>query len=902
MDRKRLKSQRRSLPRSKRWFGLLLLVFIGFMTTLLPVQVQAVPNHGVAQVQTNQHLSEQDIDLLQRGKSLYEAGSFSEAIAPLRQAATTFEAQREHANQAIALVYLASALEPLERWQEANQAIQQAIGLLTAPTLKRQPNTTPILAQALNVQGILQLAQGQESAALETWQHAEAIYRSLNDLTGVLGNQMNQAKALQALGFYRRATTLLQQVNQSLQTQPDSLLKLAGLRNLGNVLQVTGDLQQSRTLLQQSLAIAKKLRDERQISEAEADLQISSILQNLGNTARAQGETDAALTFYRQVAAIAPATRKIQAEILQLSLLVQVERWMEAQTLWSQIQPHLADLPLDRPGIYARIQLAQALMGKNGQDSSSARVDRLVTPITIAQLLAQGIEQARSLNDRRAESYATGVLGHLYEQTQQWQVAQSLTQQALILAQEIDAPDVAYQWQWQLGRLLARQEERNPSGNKAASVAPTSQRYESAIAAYTEAFNTLQTLRSDLVAMNPDVQFSFRESVEPLYRQFVELLLQGQDGQPRQKHLRQARQVIESLQLAELDNFFREACLDARPVQIDRIDAKAAVIYPIILPEQLAVVLSLPNQPLSYYRTALPQSETERIIDKMQQSLRETAFLQERLPIAQQVYDLLIRPLQSTLKANEVETLVFVLDGSLRNLPMAALHDGQQYLIENYSIGLAPSLQLLQPQPLKRQPLKGLLGGLSQSRQGFPALPNVEFEINQIQSQMPAQILLDQTFTNTAVQNKIDTTPFPIVHLATHGQFSSNVDETFVLTWDGRITVKQLDQFLQTREREQRSVELLVLSACETAAGDRRAALGMAGFAVRSGARSTLATLWAVNDRSTSLLMVKFYQAIAQAGVTKAEALRRAQLTLLKQPKYENPYYWAPFILLGNWL
>ncbi|MBD2020728.1 CHAT domain-containing protein, partial [Leptolyngbya sp. FACHB-36] len=461
--------------------------------------------------------------------------------------------------------------------------------------------------------------------------------------------------------------------------------------------------------------------------------------------------------------------------------------------------------------------------------------------------------------------------------------------------------DIAYQWQWQLGRLLAVQGDSRASVK---TVVPVSrQPYGSAIAAYTDAFNTLQSLRSDLVAINPDVQFSFRESVEPLYRQFVELLLRSAPGsEPSQNNLKQARQVIESLQLAELDNFFREACLDARPVQVDQIDTQAAIVYPIILPNQFAVILSLPNQPLSYYQTALSQAETERILAQMQQSLRETAFPEERLPIARQVYDLLVRPLEAKLTASEVKTLVFVLDGSLRNLPMAALHDGQRYLVETYRVALAPGLQLLQPQPLKRQPLTGLLGGLSQSRQGFPALPNVELEVSQIKSTLPTQVLLDQTFTNTTFQSKIDTTSFPIVHLATHGQFSSNVDETFVLTWDDRITVKQLDQLLQTREGNQRPIELLVLSACETAAGDQRAALGMAGFAVRSGARSTLATLWSVNDRSTALLMVEFYRAIEKAGVTKAEALRRAQLALLKQPEYENPYYWAPFVLLGNWL
>ena len=139
------------------------------------------------------------------------------------------------------------------------------------------------------------------------------------------------------------------------------------------------------------------------------------------------------------------------------------------------------------------------------------------------------------------------------------------------------------------------------------------------------------------------------------------------------------------------------------------------------------------------------------------------------------------------------------------------------------------------------------------------------------------------------------------MHIATHGQFSSQADRTFIVAWNSQINVKELDNLLRRREQEKpRPIELLVLSACETADGDNRAALGLAGVAVRAGARSTLATLWRVNDKSTATLMVKFYQELAKEGVTKAQALRRAQLSLLEN-EYKSPYYWAPFVLVGNW-
>lgn len=382
------------------------------------------------------------------------------------------------------------------------------------------------------------------------------------------------------------------------------------------------------------------------------------------------------------------------------------------------------------------------------------------------------------------------------------------------------------------------------------------------------------------------------------------LLLEPTNGQEAsQDNLRKAREVIESLQLAELDNFFKEACLTGRPAQVDQVDSRSAVVYPIILPNRLEVVLSIPKQPLRHYATPISQKNLESLVDQMQRSLRRTSSSRERLAISTKLYDLLIRPAEADLAASDIKTLAFVLDGAIKNLPMAALYDGRQYLIEKYSLALTPGLQLLDPRPLQRQQLKVLVGGLSEERQGFSALPGVEAEVQRITAEVPTQVLFNQTFTTDTFQTQVSGSPFRVIHLATHGQFSSNADNTFILTYDRRIDVKQLGELLQTRaQATQNPIELLVLSACQTATGDRRAALGLAGVAVRSGARSTLATLWAVDDQSTSSLMVGFYQELARSGTTKAEALRQSQLQLLQRPEFRHPFFWAPYVLVGNWL
>jgi len=813
--------------------------------------------------------------LVQRGRELYEAGLFSQAVTVWQQATSAFKTQRDVLNQAMVLSNLSLAFEQLGQWPQATAAIADSLKLLQTPQHGGgSKERLKILAQALNTQGSLQLALGQSEQALTTWQQAAATYAQAGDEIGTTRSLINQAQALQALGLYLRAKTTLTQVSQTLQKQPDSLIKTAGLRRLGNTLRVVGDLDQSRQILQQSLTVAQHLK---------SPLDIRESLFSLGNTARARADTQAALAFYQQAAtASSSVITRIQAQLNQLSLLLETDQVSAAQELSPQIQSQLPNLPLNQTAIYARIDFAQSLMKLGSRGVS-------------AQLLATAVQQAKSLGNQRAEAYALGNLGGLYEQTQQWSSAQDLTQRALLLAQAINAPDIAYRWQWQLGRLLKAQGDT-----------------QGAIAAYTQAVSTLQSLRRDLVAINPEAQFSFRDEVEPVYRQLVDLLLQSQgNSYPTQPNLVQARSVIESLQLAELDNFFRTACLEAKPVLIDKVidqeNPTAAVIYPIILPDRLEVIVKMPQQPLRHYTIHESQSKVEQTLERLRQEITEPDTIKDVRSLSQQVYSWLIQPYVAELEKSKVKTLVFVLDGSLRNIPMAALYDGKQYLLEKYAVALNLGLQLLNPKPFPKGQLKALTAGLSEAppNSTYSALPEVNFELNLIeQAGVSTRELLNQQFTSKALEKQIDSSAFNVIHLATHGQFSSQAKDTFILASDGPINVNELDNLLRTRNQSRlEAVELLVLSACETATGDRRAALGLAGVAVRAGARSTLASLWHINDQATAIFIGEFYRELTKAKVTKAEALRRAQLTLLKKyPNYSRPGYWAPYVLVGNWL
>jgi CHAT domain-containing protein len=856
--------------------------------------------------------------LLEKGRKFYDDGNFSEAVIVLQQAATLFQSQGNKLEQAGTLTNLSLSFKQLGQQEAANNAITQSLKILQSEK-KQGRKQQQILAQSLEIQAELQLQQGKAEAALLYWKQAEVNYQNIGDESGKIRSLINQTIAQQKLGFYRQARISLEEIYSQLEKQPDSLMKGTALRSFGDVLQLVGDLEKSRQILLQSINITQKLQLIEENSEA---------LLSLGNTEHAfahriqtephlgnfekntplscanpktqnQISTEA-LPFYQQAVQLyaeaantssSPITQ-IQAKVNQLNIFLELQQWSEIKKLLPNLQLQLTQISPSQSTIYATINFAQTLTC-----IKQATTIDFPTWKEIAQIVAKATQQAQNIGDKRSQTYAFGVLGWLYLETGDVSNARKLTEQALKRSQNIGATDITYLWQWQLGYILSLQDD-----------------IEGATALYTEAFNTLKSLRNDLVALNPDIQLSFRDNAEPVYRQLVDLLLQNKQSPVSQENLKQARDVIEALQLTELENFFREACLLAKPQQIDEVidktDTTAAVIYPIILKDRLEIILKLPKQnELRHYTTKKTGSEVEQILERLQQYLREIDRINEVKQLSSQVYSWLIEPLMTELEKSKIKTLVFVLDGSLRNIPMSALYDSkhQQYILEKYAISLTPGLQLLNPKPLAKGRIDALIAGVSETRniegRNFTSLKNVEDELKQIRTEIPhSQELLNQNFTTVNLKNKINSATFSVIHLATHGEFSSNVEKTFILTWEKLLKVRDFDNLLRVSNQDtsKKTIELLVLSACQTATGDKRATLGLAGVAIRAGARSTLATLWSVDDKSTAELMSKFYQELDNKTLTKAEALRRAQLAILSN--YESPYFWAPYVLVGNWL
>jgi len=836
--------------------------------------------------------------LIQQAQARSRQGEAEPAIALLTTAAAQFASQGDSLNQVMALGNLAATHLSIGQGPPAAAALAQALTLVN--TQPPTPDQQRILAQLWDVQGQQQMEQGQPQAALEVWRQAATLYAAQNQTALGMQNQVNQARAFQSLGLYPRACqTLLRSLAleattcdltetawHPLTTATATPERLLAMTQLGNVLRVLGHLDPAVALLEIAFKQAQTLGN----PEATAMVQlqqgnvwrVQAVQPTLTSTQREQAR-QAAIAAYQQAAQVPIPILSRQAQANLLSFLVATGDETAAIAEWPALKPGLAQLPPSRTGLEIRLNLAESLLSLLAASAGGGGEGNPIVIADVETLIQTAVQQAAALGHDRLEAQALGSWGRFAELQGQPTSAIALTQRALALVPPFQAPEVAYPLFWQLGRLQADQGQR-----------------DAAIAAYGQAIQILASLRGDLVAVNPEVQFSFREQVEPIYREFVGLLVGG--ANPAQADLQRARQVIESLQVAELDNFFQDACAETKPQAIDDLDRTAAVVYPILLPDRLTVIVSIPNQPLLHYSTAIARPALESTLRDLRLALQPDAFPDEYLATAQSLYDLLIRPAVPQLTQHQIKTLVFVLDGYLRNIPMAVLNDGEQFLMEQYNLALTPGLQLLASQPLGQTPVRTLMGGLAEGRQGFTPLPAVEGEVAEIAATVPAEVLLNQTFTRENLQAQMTRQAFPVVHLATHGQFSSQAEDTFILTWDDRISVKQLDQLLRSRDqRKQNPLELLVLSACETARGDDRAALGLAGVAVRSGARSTLATLWQVNDVSTAAFMAYFYQELTKPGITKAQALRNAQTALKQEPEFQKPFFWAPFILVGNW-
>jgi CHAT domain-containing protein len=870
-----------------RKFSLIISLFLA--ATVSPVFAQSTP------------------ELIQQAKTNYQQQNYAESAQLWQKIADNLAKQGDLYNQAIALSNLSLTHQNMGNWQQAKENIETSINLLE--NFPKDAKNLEVLAKSLDIKGKLQLDIGESENAAETWKKAEGIYREINQEEGIIQSQINQAQAMQDLGLYPRACkTILQALSINAETcnitqkdfdsiflTPLSSVKIRGLIGLANLFRLTGNLNSSEIILTKILESNSEIdpEDKNQIYLSLGNTQkaIKKNLDSLENSKKpSKPYLEKALNNYEKAAEFNVFTTKSQALLNEFNFLIESQKWQSAKNLLPEILQDIQKMPLSRSRIYAQISTAKNLVCLHQENLSCFQYDvyTSVDNSDSIEMLNQAIAESQKLKNKRAESLAIGALGRIYELQNNPNKAIEETEKALKIARQIQSNELAYQGHWQLARLLKNQDKAQ------------------AIQYYEQAYTILNQLRGDLVSLSPDVQFSFKETVEPVYREYVDILLKQN---PSQEDLQKSREIIESLKIAELNNFFRDNCLEsqvAKSSDLETRDTQTAIFYPILLKDRIEIIVSLGGKTLKNYKTYLPNSQIDEELKTIIRSLRNED--RDFQPLLKKWYGILISPIEGDLIANKINNLVFVPDGLLRNIPLAALYDGEnkKYLVEKYSTALAPSLNLITPQILNPETQIFLAAGLTESPKApeWSKIPKVKTELENITQRTGSEsnLLFNESFTENNLENKLDIVQVSNLHLATHGQFGSTPEDTFLLTWDGAINLNQLEQLLRTEQSKNRVIDLLVLSACETAQGSEKVSLGLAGIAVRAGVRSTIASLWQVSDDSTQQLMTQLYSELTKdPKPTKAEALRQAQLFVLENPKFSHPYYWSAFVLVGNW-
>jgi CHAT domain-containing protein len=736
---------------------------------------------------------------------------------------------------------------------------------------------------------------------------------------------VQRGEVYQVLGHYGEAMVDYGRAHDLAKAMGHKLLTILADHAMGYLLFLQGEAVPAEALLRSALGKARSLN---------SSLLVASCTHRLGTVLSGMGRSEEAYLFFREALEQARKANDpgLEAGILrnQAHLLSDDVRAMKklfkARNLTRQVKPlnERMDLLL---GIGAEAQKRKT------NDSVLLAFDALNAALALA--LDRG--------SVRQQSQALGGLGELYEHLGQWDEAHTVTGQALEKAQAIQAHDLLIYREWQMGRLLRAKGKQNK-----------------AVAAYRRAIYHIQAIRHDIPVGNQGGASSFHGIFASIHQGMADLLLSLAAQEPRQEVrqdlFREAQEVVEGTKLSELRDYFRDPCLAALSRGIETLSPDTAVLYPILLPDRLELLVKAGGQFLCK-TSPIQRDRLEGQVLELAHRLRKGLAFKEQ---ARKLYDGLLRPVISILEDHKVKTLVHVPDGVLRLLPMAALMDGEHFLVERYALVTVPGLTLLAPAPLGKYQKKTLLAGISDpgpviydlpqrywdtlgNRGGFIpekairglslevadscvaensakqdkasvdtanlvrqalALPGVKLEIERLSGHLSGKVLFNEDFRLEDFSSELQDASYSIVHIASHGFFGGAPEQNFIMTFDRRLDMNLLETLLRPKQLADQPVELITLSACQTAEGDDRSPLGLTGVVVKSGARSALGSLWPVSDLAAQELFPAFYALLddPDSPSSKAEALRKAQLLLLEQEAFRHPFYWSSFILVGNWL
>ena len=564
----------------------------------------------------------------------------------------------------------------------------------------------------------------------------------------------------------------------------------------------------------------------------------------------------------------------------------------------------------------AALLLGETAASVSAQLNSPDRQQRLLEVAFLS--LNRALSDSRALDDSRLESYALGLIGRVYGLKGRTEDAVRLTERAIVVSEENNINESLFVWYGQYAGLKERQGE-----------------VAAALTAYERATREIQAIRPAIAAGYSRVgQSSSRELIEPILLSYADMLLK----QGGKDNIIAARSVVEQLKSIEFERFFEEICVTDASGETRHLSAVAddtTLVYPVVFDDRLELIISTPSFAIDQDEDVIrisvdvPRAKLESVVASVRRDLRRgsNGTPKELISGLSQLHDWLIAPARHIIDGNGAETIVFAPDGALRGVPLAALYDAgsQSYLIEDYAVVYSLGLELEDPLPFSEVDQSAIYAGISEpltikeNATSFSGLSFVETELDNVSQRIGGRRLINESFTRRSLSDALSRESASVVHLATHATFGNTVSDSYLLAHSGqgdtgnRISLDDLEILTRQARIRGQAIELLVLSACETGLGDPNAdsdaaLLGLAGVAHKAGARSVLASLWQVDDQSTSMLMTEFYRGLAGelkgGGINKAQALRRAQLALLNDEtgRSIHPSHWAAFTLFGNWL
>lgn len=897
------------------------------LPTLLLV---SIPLPLTAQVSSSNEISASSIEvnqLFQQGNELFSNGQYGEAIAIFQQVLALRRNAGDLSGEAEALHKIGAAYDYLSEYRPALEFYQQALAIRERIGDRAGQGTT------LNSIGVVYQAMGNYSQALSLFQRSLIKRREVGDKAGEGRTLSNIGLVYENQGQYSQALLYYQQALEIAKTIDNRFSIAALLNNMGGIHAQLGQYSPAMVSYQQALEIRKEIGDR---------VGIGTTLHNIGYLYDRQEQYAQARQFYQQALTVRQQINDrpgIGTTLNNLGLvydnLGQSDRGLQMLKQALELFQELGDRAsigntFDSLGtVYKSLrQYPQALDAYQQaltmlKEIGNRPIER-VTLGNIARVLEAQNQPALAIVFYKASVNLTEAIRQdlrtlTREQQQSYTATVADTYRAL--ADLLLKQNRVLEAQQVLDLLKVQELDEylhNVRGNNQTSQGVDSLPQEQKIQTNYAAIQTKAIeLGKELNQLQKIPTANRTSEQQQRINEIVEL--QQQIRAEFNNFINQPEVVALTRQLSQTTSGenINLRTLNKLQSQLQKLQQNAVLLYPLILEDRLELVLVTGYSPPIRRTVNVKRQDVNQLILEFRRSLQDSSA--DAKPIAVKLYELLIKPIENDLNQAKAETIIYAPDGQLRYIPLAALSDGKQWLVERYRINNITSASLTdfntkpsnQPSVLAAAFTQGNFTFSVGTRQfSFAGLPFAKREVENLAAIIPNTTkLLDKDFTPKNTVSRLN--EYSIIHLATHAEFvMGKPEDSFILFGDGsRVTLRDVETWSLP------NVELVVLSACKTGVGGQlgngEEILGF-GYQIQlTGAKAAIASLWAVSDGGTQALMDSFYTALEGGNITKAEALRQAQIALItgsfqsgSQPsnRLSHPYYWAPFILIGNGL